>query len=311
MSRRLTDLESILPESIWIEITDKNRDILLCNVYRPPHLANEFWERLNICIERASEVSKHIILVGDINEDQLSTTSNKFKHVTMINNMTNVIKEPTRVTEHAQTLINPIVVTTEISVYDSGILKTPQEISDHYGTYVYISSNMPSAAPFKRKVRNYNRGDYILLIFLIQTTDWSFINTGNLNTACDTFHNKLIEIINVRIPSSLVTIRPNHKPWYNSVIRKTSRQRDRQKTIALRTKTVNDWSVYKEIRNKVNNMKKYAKQIFFDNLEFTMQDLNTTDPRQYWKLVKMLVKENSNSCDNPTTTQNRQHLYIY
>ncbi len=44
-------------------------------------------------------------------------------------------------------------------------------------------------------------------------------------------------------------------------------------------------------------MKKYAKQIFYDNLEFTMQDLNSTNPREYWKIVTMLVKENSKNCE--------------
>ncbi len=36
VSRRITDLETILPESMWVKITDKNREILLCNVYRQP-----------------------------------------------------------------------------------------------------------------------------------------------------------------------------------------------------------------------------------------------------------------------------------
>ncbi len=44
-------------------------------------------------------------------------------------------------------------------------------------------------------------------------------------------------------------------------------------------------------------MKKYAKQVFFNNLEFSMHELNSANPRQYWKLVKMLVKENSNACE--------------
>ncbi len=131
ISKRIVDLETFLPESIWIQITDKNGTFLVCNVYRPPHTANDFWERLNICIERASEITKHIILVGDINEDQLNPTSNKFRNVTMINNMKNIINEPTRVTDLTQTLIDPIAVTAEVSVYDSGIIQTPSEISDH------------------------------------------------------------------------------------------------------------------------------------------------------------------------------------
>ncbi len=132
--------------------------------------------------------------------------------------MENIIKEPTRVTAQTQTLIDPIAVTAEITIYDSGILRTPSEVSDHYGTYVYLHCNMPSATPFKRKVWNYKRADFNLLNFLIQTTDWTFILRDSLNAACDSFQNKLLEICRCVFHLRLVTIRPNDKPWYNSDI---------------------------------------------------------------------------------------------
>ncbi len=81
---------------------------------------------------------------------------------------------------------------------------------------------------------------------LISTTDWSFIGNGTINTACDSFTDKILELLHVCIPSTLVTIRPNDKPWYNSLIRKTSRHRDRQKNIAQRTNKLNDWNIYKK-----------------------------------------------------------------
>ncbi len=73
-SRRLSALETILPESIWVEIKDKSNTYLICNVYRPPHSGVEFWDRLNISLESASEITKRLILVGDINEDQLNVS---------------------------------------------------------------------------------------------------------------------------------------------------------------------------------------------------------------------------------------------
>ncbi len=116
---------------------------------------------MNICLERASEIGTRIVLVGDINEDQLNPTNTNFKNVLMLNNMKNIINEPTRVTEHSQTLIGPIAITGDISIYDSGIIQTPPEVSDHRGTYVYFRSNLQSAVPFKRKVWNYKRADLI------------------------------------------------------------------------------------------------------------------------------------------------------
>ena len=60
---------------------------------------------------------------------------------------------------------------------------------------------------------------------------------------------------------------------------------------------VSDWNLFKSLRNRVNNMKKYAKDLFFNNLEDTLCDLCFSNPREYWKIVKLLMKENSYNCD--------------
>ena len=47
-------------------------------------------------------------------------------------------------------------------------------------------------------------------------------------------------------------------------------------------------------------MKKHAKHIFYDNLETTIINTKSTDPRQYWRLIKILVKNsNENNIDFP------------
>ncbi len=58
-------------------------------------------------------------------------------------------------------------------------------------------------------------------------------------------------------------------------------------------------------------MKKHAKETFFNTLEFTLNDLNSNNPRQYWKIVKMLMKENSKQCDIIPPLLNDSHTYLY
>ncbi len=60
---------------------------------------------------------------------------------------------------------------------------------------------------------------------------------------------------------------------------------------------MSDWNKYKHLRNKVNNIKKHAKETFFNTLEFTLSDISIQNPRQYWKIVKALMKENSSTCE--------------
>ena len=61
------------------------------------------------------------------------------------------------------------------------------------------------------------------------------------------------------IPFKEVIIRKNDKPWYDSEIRKFSRQRDRQQSKALKLDNSVQWYKYKQLRNKVNNLKKMQR----------------------------------------------------
>ena len=292
-SKRILEMEHILPESLWIQLKDMSKSYLICNLYRPPNSTVELWNRLNICIDKALEFSNRIIIVGDINEDQLNLNNHKFKDILMLNNMSNVICDPTRVSQTSSTLIDPIAITSNIHCLHAGTFNTDKRYSDHYGTFIYFKADFVSRAPFKRRVWNYKEANFTLLNEKILTTDWTFISNTDIDTATEEFTKTLITLAQSCIPTRFVTIRPNDKPWYNSEIRRTSRQRDRQRKIAQLSGKSADWLTFKNLRNKVNNMKKHAKEIFFNNIEFTISDLNSNNPRQYWKLVKMLIKDHS------------------
>ena len=79
----------------------------------------------------------------------------------LINNMNNVIQSPTRVTQFTSTSIDPIAVTTNIQVLHSGTFDTPREISDHFGTFIFFKADFDINKPFKRKVWNYNKADFM------------------------------------------------------------------------------------------------------------------------------------------------------
>ncbi len=181
--KRILELENFLPESLWIEIKDHSQTYLICTTYRPPHTTVDYWDRVNICLEKSLEMSPNIILIGDINEDQINISNHKFRDILSLNNMTNLILEPTRVTDFSQTLIDPIAISSNITSVNSGIFKTDKLISDHYGTNVFIKVDLQSNAPFKRRVWNYKRANFNLLNDTIRSTDWSFLLTGNIDIA--------------------------------------------------------------------------------------------------------------------------------
>ena len=142
---------------------------MLCTIYRPPNTQVEFWNRLNICIDEASEISNKIIIVGDINEDQLNMNNNKFRDILTLNNMENIITEPTRISLYSRTLLDPIGITRNIAYLHSGIHETDKHISDHFGTFIFLNTIADSNVPYQRRVWNYKNANYESLNESIKT----------------------------------------------------------------------------------------------------------------------------------------------
>lgn len=94
-------------------------------------------------IEKASDESDKIIVVGDLNVDFLNIPhTHLVKDLLSSHFLENIITEPTRVTQNTSTLIDPILVTRDVSFFDSGVLDVHHTISDHKATYIYVKSNL-------------------------------------------------------------------------------------------------------------------------------------------------------------------------
>ena len=148
------------------------------------------------------------------------------KNIILFNNLDNVIKEPTRLTATSTTLIDPILVSNSFGNYKAECLDIENNISDHKATYIHIQSIF-------NIVWFYQRANFDLFDELVASENWDFLNTPTVDVVRAHFTNKIHDFMNLCIPSKLVTIRPNDKPWYDSEIRRFSKYRDRQRRISL------------------------------------------------------------------------------
>ena len=89
-------------------------------------------------------------------------------------------------------------------------------------------------------------------------------------------------------------VRNNDKPWFTSALRTEIRRRDRFRKIVLKSKTESSILRYKQQRNKVNNLKRNAKGNFQNNLDTIILE-NASNSKEYWKLMKTLIKSNKPS----------------
>ena len=81
--------------------------------------------------------SRNIIILGDLNEDFLNENYRNLHDIVMTNSLQNVINAPNK----RRALLDPILVPDDLSVYDSGDLSIPNEITDHSATYILLPHN--------------------------------------------------------------------------------------------------------------------------------------------------------------------------
>ena len=71
-----------------------------------------------------------------------------------------------------------------------------------------------------------------------------------------------------------------------SEIRKEIRIRDRIRKKYIKNKIGTNERRYKNQRNKVNNLKKSAKENVYVRINESLSDLKNTSCKQYWKTIK-------------------------
>ena len=117
------DLAIFCNESIWVEVKAKIEMLLIGIFYSPTTADSQFFKSLNLNIEKAFEISKNLILVGDLNEDLLIPNYHNLKDLILDNSMKNVITESTR--QHS--ILDPIHE--DFPFLDSGTIGVPDHIS--------------------------------------------------------------------------------------------------------------------------------------------------------------------------------------
>ncbi|MCG8095193.1 MAG: hypothetical protein JAZ17_16505 [Candidatus Thiodiazotropha endolucinida] len=302
---RRADLEVYCEESIWVEVKVNHVNYLLGVFYSPRTADFDFFHSLNLNLEEALDISKNLIILGDLNEDLLNSNFHNLKDLITINSLQNIIHESTR----QQAILDPILIPDDMPYLDSGVLETPNVISDHNATFVRISFHYSCQATFKRLVWLYRNADFQQLKALISNYDWSVLAEGSVNDACVKFTDVFLEFVRLCIPSKVVTVRPNDKPWFDSDIRHFIRIRNKLRKKSIKSGNTDHWLKFKQMRNKVNNLKKHAKEKFYNNLEISLSDFQNNDKKKFWQVIRHFVKNNSNSGNIPPLLNSGQNVY--
>jgi hypothetical protein len=106
------------------------------HVYWAPDETLQSFDYLDDVMRYATRNKLEVIIVDDINCDRLNPTlkqTEKLLEFTMVNELEQLINEPTRVTSTTSTLIDVLITSTPNLFKDSGVMNIT--LSDHYPIY--------------------------------------------------------------------------------------------------------------------------------------------------------------------------------
>ena len=143
---------------MWIEVTTLNGKFFLGTIYRPPNSPCDAWNIIDSNIEKACEISMHVILVGDINQDMLAVP-NLFSNILSNYGLCMKNEDATHRLPNSSTLID-LIATNEPSRLTKTILTCPA-LSNHNGVLVGIGSIVREKSSNEIKLSiNYGRADW-------------------------------------------------------------------------------------------------------------------------------------------------------
>ena len=282
---RRNDLEADDVECLWVELKCKLRQpVLISSIYRPPSSSVDFLDKINYIIDRASCECKEMIVLGDFNFDVSQDDGRSSNLITTCfeaYQMTQLINDPTRVTESTQTIIDLIFSSHPERVSESGVL--PVHISDHYLVYGLHHWKVPKKTNRSINFRCFNDIETNAFQDDLLYAPWEQVySCQDVNEAWSTWHSLFMAIINHHAPIKSKRIRGASLPWLDGDILKLMRQRDCASKLAKRSGSQDDWNAYKKLRNITTEKIRSRKSEYFKS---TIEE-NKGNSSILWKKLK-------------------------
>ena len=264
------DFPNKLLEIICIEVEPPHSNpFIVIAWYRPPSEPNSCFDSLQENLSFFDREGKEIIILGDTNCD-FSHANNNPSHVVQLHElydlfgMTQLIKEPTRVTLDSSTLIDHIATTNCNNIAESGVLEI--SLSDHYLVYCIRKLRGGVKRQHKyitsRQLKHFNQDAFLSDLSAV---DWEAIvaNAHDIDDAVRQWTHIFALIVEKHAPTLSRRVSDRYTPWLNADYFKLAKTRDKLKSQAVKGNSKLLMECYKQIRNRVNNMNTQLKRKYF------------------------------------------------
>ena len=199
------------------------------------------------------------------------------------------ILQPTRITDHSATLINNIFFNSLEHIVISG--NTLCDITDHLPNFFIVNkiSNLTSDN-FKYYSKDYSKFNEDSFLADMSNLEWHNILHANSNIT-DMFKNfysetkKIVDKHELFVRKTRNETKTISKPWITPGIKNSIKLKNRLYKKYLMTKSDYYKSKYKYYRNKLNNLQRISKRMYYEKY-FAK---NNHNDKNIWKGIKQLI----------------------
>ena len=287
--KRRSELEISNIETLWSEFTLPNtRPFLVCTVYRPPNALSEWIDLFEQEVSIAQTTGLEIILMGDFNIDYKSCINRKWFNMVQLFDLSQLVSEPTRITEISATIIDHVYT------------NRPENVTECFISHFSISDHFPVC--FTRKVNcKVTKNEHVTTtyrcfkqfeesVFLrdLQNDLNAFTaNSTNIDDDFSDWFQLIIKHLDNHAPIKTKRVKNKRLPeWFSPEITHMQRLRDE-------SKRQKQWSDFKRYRNKTRQLIRTAKRKYFsDSIS------NSKDSKFIWRHLRSVSDNKTVSSSN-------------
>ena len=204
------------------------------------------------------------------------------------NDLFQIIKSPTRITDQSSSLLDLIITDAPQPVNCSGTL-APIGSRDHYVVFCRLKLTVVKPNSYKRQVWNYNSADWTGLSNALDNApfDTAYTIYEDINDIVHYWTNLVTSTCAEFIPSRSVTIRARDKPWVTNELRWLIRKRNRCWKRFKKSNNQAHFQIYKRVRNATVLLNRKCIKDYAVSIDTKLQ--NSDDPKIWWHNVKALL----------------------
>lgn len=277
-------------EQLWINlICGKKAKIAVAAVYRPNHISTQCLQDLDAMIRHVQlNITNDIVVLGDFNINILSESPTR----TLLNNLLNdlsltqLINEPTRITENTATCIDLIIVNNSLPVHCSDTVEC--SLSDHWAVSCSIDQNLSTNSSFKRIIRDFSNFNSAEFNSDLEGLNWNRIYyLTDINDKVAYYNSCILNIFNKHAPYKLITINnvKRAKPWFTFTLRKLRNIKINAFNRYKRTHLDAHKRYYCDVRNYYNFALREEKKQFYNNVI----SKHIKNPKKLWPALKQSI----------------------